>query len=142
MFMIISRLFENPFQATYYFQHDSLWKTMAFASTSDRTHDVYGQKGVSLKAGKPAHCFQHDTGEKMKDGVLDLGVEPTISMTEKELGVNRHFPAIPYVIENRTRSDLAWSRNGSRTQDLFQTKRLGPGRPPFDSSLDPSISSL
>ena len=52
MSMIISRLFENLFQAIYYFQHDSLWKSMAIASTSERTHDVYGQEGVSLKAGK------------------------------------------------------------------------------------------
>ena len=142
MSMIISRLFENLFQAIYYFQHDSLWKSMAIASTSDRTHDVYGQKGVSLKAGKSAHCFQQDTGEKMKDGVLNFGVEPTISMTEKELGANRHFPAIPYVIENRIRSYLARRGNGFRTQDLFQTKRLGPGRPPFDTWRNPGISSL
>ena len=49
MSMIIGGLFTNLCLAAFYFQQDSLWKIFKIASTTGRTHDVYDQKGFSLK---------------------------------------------------------------------------------------------
>jgi len=50
--MIISVLFEVFRKAVFYFQYDSLWKTLKVALNVGRTHDVYDQKGVSLEKRK------------------------------------------------------------------------------------------
>jgi len=66
MSMIISVLFEVLRKAVFYFQYDSLWKNLKVASNVGQTHDVYDQKGVSLKRRNAADCFQQDTGRKMR----------------------------------------------------------------------------
>ena len=52
MSMIISGLFINLCQAVYYFQQDSLWKSINIMSRNPRTHDVYDQKWVRLRMRK------------------------------------------------------------------------------------------
>jgi hypothetical protein len=69
MSMIISVLFEVLRKAVFYFQYDSLWKNLKVASNVGQTHDVYDQKGVSLKRRNAADCFQQDTGGEMRQVV-------------------------------------------------------------------------
>ena len=49
MSMIMNALLEGLRRSAYYYQHDSLWKSLKIASRTAGTHDVYNQKRLSLK---------------------------------------------------------------------------------------------
>jgi hypothetical protein len=89
MSMIISWLFISLCQAVYYFQQDGLWKSINIMSRNPRTHDVYDQKGVRLRMRKLLPLL---SARYREDRVGSCVAEPTISLMEKELMENRHFP--------------------------------------------------
>ena len=122
MSMIISGLSINLCQAVYYFQQDSLWKSINIMSRNPRTHDVYDQKGVRLRMRKllPLFSFKY-----RGDGVGSCVAEPTIFLMDKDLMANWHSPTIPYVTENRPRSSLALKNDYSRTHDVYEKKLFG-----------------
>jgi len=64
MSMIISVLLKVLRKAVFYFQYDSLWKNLKVTSNVGRTHDVYDQKGVSLKRGKCCRLFSTGYGQE------------------------------------------------------------------------------
>ena len=118
MSMIISVLLKVLRKAVFYFQYDSLWKNLKVTSNVGRTHDVYDQKGVSLKREKCCRLFSTGYGQENEALCAAFCTEPTISMMGKYLRANRQFFAIWYVIENKGRSSLASENNGFRTDDV------------------------
>jgi len=122
MLMIISLLFEVFRKAVFYFQYDSLWNNLKVALKVGRTHDVYDQKGVSLKSEKACSLFSIGYGQENDGSYAAFRAEPTISMVRKDLSVNRQFFAILYVIENKGRSSLASENNGFQTHDAHDRK--------------------
>src|SRR6516165_2660000 len=122
--MITRELYVSLCLAVFYFHQDILWKSLQMALSSGPTHDVYDQKGFSLKIGKTALFFSMRYSREDGGVFAAFCVEPTISMTCKDLIPNRHFPRISYLAENRSRSALALKRLGCRTHDVYETKRL------------------
>jgi len=55
--MITRELYVSLCLAVFYFHQDILWKSLQMALSSGPTHDVYDQKGFSLKIGKTALFF-------------------------------------------------------------------------------------
>jgi hypothetical protein len=124
MSMITRELYATLCLAVFYFHQDALWKSLQLALNSGPTHDVYDQEGFSLKIRKTALLFS-TTYSRENGGVFAaFGIEPTISMTCKDLIPNRRFPGISYLAENRSRSSLALKRLGCRTHDFYETKWL------------------
>ena len=68
--------------------------------------------------------FSIGYGQKNDGSYAAFRTEPTISMVRKDLGVNRQFFAISYVIGNKGRSSLASGNNGFRTHDVHDRKRV------------------
>jgi len=93
------------------------------------THDVYDQKGFSLRMGKTALLFSMRYSRKNGGVFAAFCVQPTISMTCKDLIPKLHFPRISYLAENMSRSALALKRLGCRTHDVYETKMVYPQRP-------------
>ena len=139
MFMIISELLANLTKAIFYFQHDSLWKSMELASNRAGTHDLYDQKGVRLKVRESCPLFSTRYGQHREA----IGpIEPTMFMVAKDLAENRRFAPIAHVIENRPRSSLATGSQGFRTHDVYEAEGVSwrlcfAGSPP--RSLSPSL---
>jgi hypothetical protein len=142
MSMIISELFDNLCLAPYYFQHDSLWKSMEISSNSRGTHDVYDQKGVSSEMGKSAQLFSMGYRQENPGSLPYFGAEPTIFMMEKDLRTHRHFPASSYVAENKPRSSLAQETNAGRTHDMFEGKWFSMIWRSSSASYDLMLASL
>jgi hypothetical protein len=122
MSMIISWLFEILHKAIYYFQSDSLWKSLKSALNSHRTHDVYDRKGVNLKTRKTGSLFSTAYRQRIEESSVGFYAEPTISVVKKDLVANRQSSAISYVIENNPRSKLASRNKRLRTHDVHGIK--------------------
>jgi hypothetical protein len=137
MFMIISELLANLAKAIFYFQHDSLWKSMKLTLNRTGTHDLFDRKGVRLKVRKSCPLFSIRYGQHRE---ANEAVEPTMCMVAKDLAENRRFAAIAHVVENRLRSSLATGSQGFRTHDVYEAECLS-SRLCFADSPRPSLSS-
>jgi hypothetical protein len=126
MSMIIHGLLANLREAIYYFQHDSLLKSLKIGSNMELTHDVYDQKWFSVKIRKAGLFFSIIYRKEDNGNCAAFGAEPTMCIVDKDLASNRHFPAVSYVVENKTRSFLAPKGNGLRTHYVYEDKWFNP----------------
>ena len=124
--MIIRGLLANLRKAVYYFQYDSLWKSLKIGSNRELTHDVYDQKWFSVKMRKAGLLFSIIYRQENNGNCATFGAEPTMCIVHKDLASNRHLPAISYVVENKTRSFLAPKRSDLRTHDVCEDKWFNP----------------
>ena len=72
MSMIISGLFRNLHKSDICFQHDRLWKNCEFTSDSDRSHDVYDEKGVRLRTIEGAPLFSTGCEQQNKENCAEV----------------------------------------------------------------------
>jgi hypothetical protein len=139
MSMILNGLLLSLRKAVFCFQYDRLWKSWKILSSTERSHDVYDGKGVSLKIKKAGPLFSIGYPQEID---ASSAAKPTICMADKDLEANRHPWANSYVIENRARSALALKGNGFRTHDVDEAKRLSPRCVFLDLSRAPLLCSL
>jgi hypothetical protein len=125
--------------ALHYFQLDRLLKSLPIGRNNHQTHDVYGQKGVSLKIRKKRPLFSIGYRQRNCEGPA---AKATMCMSDKNLGARQHSPAISYVIENRARSSLAVKSRSFRTHDVIEVKGLILRWRLFDSCRVSSERSL
>jgi hypothetical protein len=119
MSMILKGLIVNFALDLFYFQQDSLWKSLQIAPHRCRTHDVLDEKALNPKTTRTPLLFSITYPDKNKGNFPDFASNPTMCMKGKDLLASRHFPAISYVIENRHDIELAWKNKGPRTHDVY-----------------------
>ena len=76
MSMITRELYATLCLAVFYFQQDTLCKSLQLALNSGPTHDVYEQKGFSLKVGKTSLLFSIRYSRGNGGVLAAFGIEP------------------------------------------------------------------
>jgi hypothetical protein len=99
--MIIHGLLANLREAIYYFQYDSLWKSLKIGSNRELTHDVYDQKWFNLKMRKAGLLFSIIYRQENNGNCAVFGAEPTMYMVDKDLASNRNFRRSRMLLKRR-----------------------------------------